>query len=85
MPVEQYNYYVEDEAGYQMSHEYFYQYYFQQDINTLLGQGYSEHQVLDALVHQGALDLEAKGLKENTDYYFLIAGLIVDQDGIFIY
>lgn len=84
MPVEQYNYYVEDENGYQMSHEYFYQYYFQQDINALLGQGYSEQQVLDALVHQGALDLEAKGLKEYTDYYFLIAGLIVDQDGIFI-
>lgn len=84
MPVASYNYYVEDETGPKMSHEYFYQYYFQQEINSLLEQGYSEQQVLDALVHCGALDLEAKGLKENTDYYFLIAGLIVDEDGIFI-
>lgn len=84
MPVEQYNYYVVDEDGHQMSHEYFYQYFFQQDINTLLQQGASEQQVLAALVHQGALSLQASGLKENTDYYYLIAGLIVDQDGIFI-
>ena len=84
MPVSQYNYYVVDEEGYQMSHNYFYEYFFQQDINALLQQGASEQQVLAALVHQGALSLQASGLKENTDYYFLIAGLIVDQDGIFI-
>ena len=85
MPVEQYNYYVEDETGYQMSHEYFYEYFFQQEINSLLQQGLSEQQVVDALIHQGALTLEAKGLKEHTEYYFLIAGLIVDQDGILIF
>ena len=84
MPVEQYNYYVEDEEGYQMSHEYFYEYFFQQEISSLLQQGLSEQQVVDALIHQGALTLQAKGLKEHTEYYFLIAGLIVDQDGIFI-
>lgn len=84
MPVASYNFYVEDEDGHKMSHEYFYQYYFQQEINSLLQQGYSEQQVLDTLVHCGALDLEAKGLQENTDYYYLIAGLIVDEDGIFI-
>ena len=84
MSVDQYNYYVEDEDGYQMSHEYFYQYYFQQDINALLQQGYSEQQVVNALIHKGALELEAKGLKENTDYYFLIAGLVMDEEGIVI-
>ncbi len=84
MPVEQYNYYVEDEEGHQMSHDYFYQYFFQQEISSLLGQGATEQQVLDALVHQGALSLQAKGLKANTDYYYLIAGLIVDHDGIFV-
>ena len=84
MPVEQYNYYVEDEEGYQMSHNYFYEYFFQQEISSLLGQGATEQQVLETLVHQGALGLQAKGLKANTDYYFLIAGLIVDHDGIFI-
>jgi hypothetical protein len=67
-----------------MSHEYFYEYYFQQDINALLQQGYSEQQVVNALIHKGALELEAKGLKENTDYYFLIAGLVMDEEGIVI-
>ena len=84
MPVAQYNYYVEDEGGYQMSHDYFYQYFFQQEINAYLQQGYSEQQVVNALIHKGALTLEAKGLKENTEYYFLIAGLIMDEEGIVI-
>ena len=84
MPVEQYNYYVEDANGHQMSHEYFYEYYFQQEIYSLLGQGMSETQVFNALIHQGELGLEAKGLKENTPYYFLIAGLIADEEGIVI-
>ena len=84
MPVSQYNYYVVDEEGYQMSHNYFYEYFFQQDINALLGQGATSEQVLEALVHQGKLSLYASGLKANTDYYYLIAGLVVDSDGIAI-
>ena len=84
MPVATYNFYVEDEEGHQMSHEYFYQYYFQEEINSLLQQGYSEQQVVEALIHSGALELQAKGLKENTDYYYLIAGLIMDEEGIVI-
>ena len=84
MPVSQYNYYVVDEEGYQMSHNYFYEYFFQQDINALLGQGATSEQVLEALVHQGKLSLQASGLKANTDYYYLIAGLVVDHDGIAI-
>lgn len=84
MPVATYNFYVEDADGHQMSHEYFYQYYFQEEINSLLGQGMSESQVFNALIHQGELGLEAKGLKENTAYYYLIAGLIADEEGIVI-
>ena len=84
MPVAQYNYYVVDEEGHKMSHEYFYQYFFQQEINSLLEQGATAQQVLETLVHQGALTLQAKGLKENTDYYYLIAGLVVDEEGIAI-
>ena len=84
MPVDQYNYYVTAEDGYKMSESYFYEYYFQQEINALLGQGYSEQQVIDALIHQGDQQLEAKGLKEYTDYYTLVAGLIIDSEGIVI-
>ena len=67
-----------------MSHDYFYQYYFQQEINSLLEQGSTAQQVLEKLVHKGTLTLQAKGLKENTDYYYLIAGLVVDEEGIAI-
>ena len=84
MPAESYSYYVEDTEGPQMSQGYLYEYYFQQEINGLLEQGYSEQMVVDALIHRGALTLEAKGLQEHTEYYYLIAGLIIDGDGIVI-
>lgn len=84
MPKDTYNYYVEDENGYNMSHSYFYEYYFQQDINAYLQQGYTAEQVVEALIHNGSVELQAKGLKENTDYYYLIAGLILDEEGIVI-
>ena len=84
MTKEQYDYYVTQEGGYQMTESYFYEYYFQQEINSLLQQGYTEQQVVDTLIHKGDLQLEAKGLKEYTDYYILIAGLILDGDGIAI-
>lgn len=84
MTKAQYDYYVTAEDGYKMSESYFYEYYFQQDINSLLQQGYTEQQVVDALIHSGDLQLEAKGLQEHTDYYILIAGLILDEEGIVI-
>ena len=84
MPKSHYDYYVVDEDGHNMSESYFYEYYFQQEINTLLQQGYTEQQVVDALIHKGDLQLEAKGLQEYTDYYLLVAGLFLDEDGIVI-
>lgn len=81
---EQYDYYVNDEGGYKMSQNYFFEYYLQQQINAFLQEGYSEEQVIEALFHRGNLKLEAKGLKENTVYYYLIAGLILDSEGIVI-
>ncbi|MBO5018051.1 MAG: hypothetical protein J6C56_04220 [Alistipes sp.] len=84
MPKAQYDYYVTAEDGYKMTESYFYEYYFQQEINTLLQQGYTEQQVVDALIHSGDLQLEAKGLQEHTDYYILVAGLILDEEGIVI-
>lgn len=81
---EQYDYYVNDEGGYEMSQNYFFEYYLQQQINAYLQGGYSEEQVIEALFHRGNLKLEAKGLKENTVYYYLIAGLILDSEGIVI-
>ena len=84
MPKSNYDYYVNDENGYQMSEGYFYEYYFQQDINAYRGAGYTDQQIIDALIHSGDLQLQASGLNEFTDYYILVAGLIMDSEGIVI-
>ncbi len=84
MPKSTYDYYVNDANGYQMSEGYFYEYYFQQDINAYRGAGYSDGQIVEALIHKGNLELQAKGLNEYTEYYILVAGLIMDSEGIVI-
>lgn len=84
MTAEQYEYYTTDENGPKMSELRFYEYYFEQEINAYRQQGLSDAQIIEALIHRGALDLEAKGLHQNTEYYILIAGIILDSEGIVI-
>lgn len=84
MPVGTYNYYINDENGYKMSEGYFYEYFFQQDINAYRGAGYTDQQIIEALIHSGDVQLQASGLNEFTDYYILVAGLIMDSEGIVI-
>ena len=84
MPKSTYEYYVTDANGYQMSESYFYEYFFQQDINSYRGAGYTDQQIIDALIHQGNQQLQASGLNENTEYYILVAGLVMDSEGIVI-
>ena len=84
MPKSTYNYYVTDANGYQMSESYFYEYFFAQDINSYRGAGYSDAQIIEALIHQGNQQLQASGLNENTEYYILVAGIIMDSEGIVI-
>ena len=84
MPKSTYDYYVTDANGYQMSESYFYEYFFQQDINSYRGAGYSDAQIIEALIHQGNQQLQASGLNENTEYYILVAGLVMDSEGIVI-
>jgi hypothetical protein len=84
MPQATYDYYVTSEDGYKMSEGYFYEYFFQQDINAYRGAGYTDEQIIEALIHQGSLQLQAAGLNENTDYLILVAGLIMDSEGIVI-
>ena len=84
MPKSTYDYYVTDANGYQMSESYFYEYFFQQDINSYRGAGYSDEQIIEALIHKGNQQLQASGLNENTEYLILVAGLIMDSEGIVI-
>ena len=42
MPVSTYDYYINDENGHKMSEGYFYEYFFQQDINAYRSAGYTD-------------------------------------------
>ena len=52
----------------------FYRKYFQQEVNTVGAD----------VIHSGELRIGAPGLAEHTTYCYLIAGLIIDKDGIVI-
>ena len=76
--------YTDPEGDMRWSKEYFYQMYFQNEIDQLLGAGYSAEQVVGALVLTGDKQLAAKGLNANTDHIYLVAGVVMDDDGLFI-
>ena len=67
-----------------MSKDAFYRKHFQDDINAYMQAGNSAEAVLLQLTHLGDLLVEGKGLYANTEYYYLIAGLIVDEEGVVI-
>ena len=83
MPKSYYNTYVGEADG-QMSQGAFYRDYFQKDINSMLQAGYTGEQVIMALIHDGDLEIGAKGLNANTEYVYLLSGLTMDEDGIVI-
>ena len=76
--------YTEPNGEVGWSNDYFFSMYFQDEINNLLGSGYTQQQVVDALIYNGALELSAKGLNANTEYAYLVAGLLLDEEGLFI-
>lgn len=78
-----YNLYVGTEQG-QKSEGEFYKKYFQDEINTLLKAGNSADAVINALIHSGDLRVGGSGLYANTEYYYLVAGMIMDEEGIVI-
>ncbi len=83
MPKAYYDTYVGEGEG-KMSQGAFYKDYFQNEINNLLKGGYTAEQVVMALIHNGDLRIGAEGLIANTDYNYLIAGMIMDEEGIVI-
>lgn len=80
----QFDYYTTAEDGPKWSKEFFYEYYFQQDINAMREAGYTDQQIINALIHYGDLTLEAKGLNANTEHLYLVAALMLDAEGIAI-
>lgn len=63
-----------------MSLESFYRTYFASELNRLLQSGYS----FGDIVHSGELRMLARDLYANTEYCYLVAGLIKDDEGIVI-
>lgn len=76
--------YVEDPNGYQMSEQTFYTEYLNSEIQQLLGAGYTEQQVIDALFLVGDKELSAKNLTANATYLYVVAGLVGDSEGIYV-
>ena len=82
MPQESIDYYLSDQGG--MTLQSFYMRYAQQEIDQLLGLGYSPDEVIKAIFLQGDLTLNAKGLNAYTEYGYLIAGFVIDEDGTYL-
>lgn len=78
-----YDYNVGTEPG-QKSEGEFYKHYFQDEINSLLAAGNSPDVVVNALIHSGDLRVGGSGLYANTEYYYLVAGMVMDEEGIVI-
>ena len=84
VPKAMWDSYIEDPNGYQMSEQTFYTEYLNSEIQQLLGAGYSEQQVIDALFLVGDKELSAKNLTANATYLYVVAGLIGDAEGIYV-
>lgn len=80
----QWEYYTQDPEGYMMSPETFYIQYFNSEIEQYRGAGYSDEQIIEAVLLTGDKLLKASGLTANTDYVYVIAGLTMDAEGVFV-
>lgn len=80
---EEYDYYTTGQEN-AMSDNTLFQWHLQRDINALRSEGYSDDNIIKALIFNGTLELEAKGLNANTEYCYLIAGLHLDNEGLII-
>ena len=67
-----------------MSLQAFYMQYVQQEIDAYAKRGYPADKIMEAIFLKGDLELTAKGLNAYTEYDYLIAGFVVDEDGIYI-
>lgn len=67
-----------------MSLDYFYQLYFNNEINQYLGAGYPEDQVIAQLMPMGSQTVKVERLVANEEYSYLIAGITLDGDGAWV-
>ncbi len=84
VPSAQWEYYINDPEGYMMEPQEFYIQYFNSEIQQYRQMGYTDEQIMQAVLLSGDKVLEAKGLTANTEYCYVIAGLTMDADGIYV-
>ncbi|MBQ8492995.1 MAG: hypothetical protein IJ464_01790 [Alistipes sp.] len=81
LTLEEYEHYTSAE-GYGLSDRAFYEFHLQRDIDNMRGNNLRDEEIISALIFDGALRLEAKGLKANTEYCYLVAGILLDDEGL---
>lgn len=79
-----YNQNCHDSNGPKMSDASFFQQYFNQEIQTLLGQGYTADQIIEMIIPTGDKTLGASGMLPDTEYTWLVAGIGMDEEGVWI-
>lgn len=73
-----------DSDGPKMSDAYFFQEYFNSEIQRLMGAGYTTDQIIQMIIPTGDQTLGATGLVANTTYTYLVAGIGMDAEGAWV-
>lgn len=81
LPKATYDTYTDPAGQYKMETRQFMLFCLQQEIEARRQQGMSDTEIMNAIFHKGALELEGKGLTANTEYINQIAGFIITPEG----
>ena len=76
------DYYTGPEVG--MTVQNFYMDYVQSEIDQYASYGYSADEILSRIFLKGDQTLMATGLNAYTEYIYMVAGFVIDQDGIYL-
>ena len=79
-----YDAYTDPAGDYQWTKDVFYQAYTENEIQTYAGKGYTEEQILSAMFLKGEQTLQAEGLNANTEYVYLIAAFVIEDNNLLI-
>lgn len=79
-----YDQYCIDPEGPKMTDSYFFQEYFNSEIQQLMGAGYTTDQIIQMIIPTGDQTLGATGLVANTTYTYLVAGIGMDAEGAWV-
>ena len=79
-----YNAYVDPAGEYQFTDETLFAAYFDSEIQSYLQGGFTMAEIIAGLCPQGTETMEAKNLNANFTYRYMIAGVLVEGDSLYI-